>query len=50
MADQVPDFEAGVAYWAATNATVDGVLGGYGECVFPSSLAPSLPRPSPSPS
>ncbi|KPV75776.1 uncharacterized protein RHOBADRAFT_48304 [Rhodotorula graminis WP1] len=31
MADQVPDFEAGVAYWAATNATVDGVLGGYGE-------------------
>ncbi|GAA6050069.1 hypothetical protein JCM3770_001354 [Rhodotorula araucariae] len=31
MADQVPDFEAGVAYWASTSADVNGVLGGYGE-------------------
>ncbi|GAA5904629.1 hypothetical protein JCM8208_004834 [Rhodotorula glutinis] len=31
MADQVPDFEAGVSYWARTDATVEGVLGGYGE-------------------
>ncbi|GAA5979204.1 hypothetical protein JCM11641_008461 [Rhodosporidiobolus odoratus] len=31
MADQLPDFEAGVAYWANTEASVNGVLGGYGE-------------------
>ncbi|GAA5867825.1 hypothetical protein JCM1840_003457 [Sporobolomyces johnsonii] len=31
MAEQTPDFEAGVAYWANTEASVDGVLGGYGE-------------------
>ncbi|GAA5966814.1 hypothetical protein JCM21900_006098 [Sporobolomyces salmonicolor] len=31
MPEQTPDFEAGVAYWANTDASVDGVLGGYGE-------------------
>ncbi|GAA5925805.1 hypothetical protein JCM1841_006321 [Sporobolomyces salmonicolor] len=31
MPEQTPDFEAGVAYWANTEASVDGVLGGYGE-------------------
>ncbi|GAA5848112.1 hypothetical protein JCM8547_004413 [Rhodosporidiobolus lusitaniae] len=31
MANQLPDFEAGVAYWASTEASVNGVLGGYGE-------------------
>ncbi|CEQ39844.1 SPOSA6832_01417 [Sporobolomyces salmonicolor] len=34
MPEQTPDFEAGVAYWANTEASVDGVLGGYGECVM----------------
>jgi protein N-terminal methyltransferase len=29
--DKLPDFQAGVAYWANTEATVNGVLGGYGE-------------------
>ncbi|GAA5822723.1 hypothetical protein JCM11251_004356 [Rhodosporidiobolus azoricus] len=27
----LPDFEAGVEYWANTEASVNGVLGGYGE-------------------
>lgn len=40
--DQVPDFDRGVAYWAATDASVTGVLGGYGERVLPS-LSLSLP-------
>ncbi|BGP29923.1 hypothetical protein JCM10296v2_001675 [Rhodotorula toruloides] len=31
MTEKLPDFEAGVAYWTATSADVDGVLGGYGE-------------------
>ncbi|BGP13724.1 hypothetical protein JCM10213_009061 [Rhodosporidiobolus nylandii] len=31
MAEKLPDFEAGVAYWANTEASVDGVLGGFGE-------------------
>ncbi|GAA5894650.1 hypothetical protein JCM6882_006647 [Rhodosporidiobolus microsporus] len=30
-AEQLPDFEAGVEYWANTEASVNGVLGGYGE-------------------
>ncbi|GAA6013138.1 hypothetical protein JCM11491_005193 [Sporobolomyces phaffii] len=29
--DQRPDFETGVNYWANTEASVNGVLGGYGE-------------------
>lgn len=41
MAEQLPDFEAGVAYWASTEASVNGVLGGYGEFVH-------FPSPSPS--
>ncbi|GAA6023837.1 hypothetical protein JCM10207_005391 [Rhodosporidiobolus poonsookiae] len=28
---QLPDFDAGVQYWANTEASVNGVLGGYGE-------------------
>ena len=28
-----PDFDAGVSYWANTEATVNGVLGGYGPYV-----------------
>ncbi|KAM0753902.1 hypothetical protein T439DRAFT_322787 [Meredithblackwellia eburnea MCA 4105] len=35
--EKVPDFEAGVSYWANTPATVNGVLGGYGP-------ATSVPR------
>ncbi|BGP22677.1 DUF858, methyltransferase-like family protein [Rhodotorula toruloides] len=31
MIEKLPDFDAGVAYWTATSADVDGVLGGYGE-------------------
>jgi hypothetical protein len=29
--EQKPDFETGVNYWANTEASVNGVLGGYGE-------------------
>ncbi|BGO97562.1 Alpha N-terminal protein methyltransferase 1 [Rhodotorula toruloides] len=31
MTEKLPDFDAGVAYWTATSADVNGVLGGYGE-------------------
>lgn len=31
MQQQKPNFETGVEYWANTEASVNGVLGGYGE-------------------
>lgn len=29
----LPDFKKGIDYWTAVDATVDGVLGGFGEGV-----------------
>jgi len=33
MAEDLPDFKKGIDYWTAVDATVDGVLGGFGEGV-----------------
>jgi hypothetical protein len=33
----LPDFEKGIDYWTNVDATVDGVLGGYGTGVSSSS-------------
>jgi hypothetical protein len=31
--EDLPDFKKGIDYWTAVDATVDGVLGGFGEGV-----------------
>jgi hypothetical protein len=33
MTTVLPDFKKGIDYWTAVDATVDGVLGGFGEGV-----------------